>query len=87
MGRNFISEGVVRCRVRDLQIGQRVDLENDPWADPLGDNPGFPYEYETVAAIEVETDQCTRVDFESGYSCGFPPLHIVDVDGEQIIGD
>jgi hypothetical protein len=76
-------DGVARCRVDQLKIGQRVDLEGDIFADAGDSHPEFEFEFERVAAIERETDDCIRVDFESGFSCGFPPEHMVDVDGEQ----
>ena len=74
-------------RVENLQLGEFVDLEADAYADPNGngsltedgDYHGFEFEYEVVEHVEKETDTCTRVDFESGYSCGFPPWHLVAV--------
>ena len=80
--------GVTVCPVRRLTVGQRVDLESDRYADPgafsnCSEHPEFQFEFEVVAVITAETDGCYRVDFESGFSCGFPPSHCVDVDGEQ----
>ncbi len=90
-------EGVARCRVDQLRIGQRVDLQNDIFADPSGhlaaedgegesEHPEFEFAFEVVLEMTVEAtgeDACTRVDFESGFSCGFPPEHMVEVDAEQ----
>jgi hypothetical protein len=76
-------DGHVQRRVDALRIGDRVDLENDKYADPNGTNQGFPFEFLTVEAIERETRDCIRVDF-NGFSCGFPPNHWIDVDGEQV---
>lgn len=81
-------DGRAVCRVDALRLGQRVDLEADSIADPHGadgdgDHPEFAFEFETVAEIERESAECIRLDFESGFSCGFPPDHEVDVDGEQ----
>ena len=82
--RTILIEGVAKRYVRDLRIGDRVDLEADTFADPAHDpHSPFQFEFEVVAGVERETDDCTRVDFESGFSCGFPPDHLVDVDGEQ----
>jgi hypothetical protein len=87
-------EGAAKRYVRDLQPGDRVDLEGDAFADPdyipsgedapegyMGSR--FQFEFERVMEVEQETPDCIRVDFESGFSCGFPPDHLVDVDGEQ----
>ena len=83
--------GHVERRVDALRIGDRVDLEADIFADPYGGSdvadsphPEFAFEFEVVADIERETPDCIRVDFESGFSCGFPPDHWIDVDGEQV---
>lgn len=82
------------CRVDQLVIGQRVDLQNDLYADPKGrdftqdgvgsgtDHPEFETEFQVVYDIERETPDCLVVHFD-GFSCGFPPHHEVDVDGEQ----
>lgn len=88
----------VQCRIDALKVGQRVDLEADRYADPAyyakaqarepypeeaSDHPEFQYAYEVVMAVVRERPDVTRVDFESGFSCGFPPAHRVDVDPEQ----
>ncbi len=93
---------MTQCRIDQLRIGQRVDLEGDMFADPEyylaaqdgeespefnSEHPEWQFEFEKVLAVEIETDECTRVDFESGFSCGFPPDHEVDVDGEQTFDD
>jgi hypothetical protein len=36
-----------------------------------------------VEAVVPETDECTRVEFEGGFVCGFAPDHMIEVDGEQ----
>lgn len=85
-------EGVARCRIDSLRIGRRVDLEADPVADPdyyasgdpaTSEHVEFQYEFEVVAAIERETADCIRIDFASGFSCGFAPDYEIDVDPEQ----
>jgi hypothetical protein len=60
--------------ITNLRPGDRIDLEGDAYADN-GEHPEFEFEYETVLATERETPNCVRVDFESGFSCGFPPAH------------
>ncbi|RWE37437.1 hypothetical protein [Mesorhizobium sp.] len=85
-------QGHAQRLVSGLRVGDRCDLECDCFADSDGyrygsnhsDHPEFQFEFETVLAIERESEDCTRVDFESGFSCGFPPDHWIDVDGEQV---
>ncbi|MER9833396.1 hypothetical protein NKJ28_00265 [Mesorhizobium sp. M0145] len=78
-----------------MKPGDRCDLESDIFADHCGgaidsaamgdtEHPEFQFEFETVQAIEIESADCIRVDFESGFSCGFPSDHWLDVDAEQI---
>lgn len=94
--KTIIRQGVARCRVDQLEIGQRVDLQNDIFADTeayeaflfgaegkASQHPEFEFEFETVAEVERETTDCICVTFESGFSCGFPPSHEVDIDAEQ----
>lgn len=87
--RNVImQEGVARKKVADLEPGDKVDLEADAFADVSYDSeegsehPEFAFEFEIVDQVEREAVDCIRVDFESGFSCGFPVDHFVDVDGE-----
>lgn len=87
-----MSQGAVVCRVDQLRPGQRVDLEGDPIADVMYDaatcespHPEFQFEFEVVTAVDLETPGCILVTFESGFACGFPPDHEVDVDGEQVL--
>lgn len=77
--------GVVKRRIDQLRIGDRIDLFRDPIADPDEgeDHPEFAFEYAVVEHIEIETPECTRVDTSQG-SFGFPPDHWIEVDGEQI---
>ncbi len=63
----------------ELVEGDRVDLENDPYADPKHDHPYFESEYVEIAGAEPETPGCSRVDFEGTASVGFPPEHQVAV--------
>jgi len=76
----------MKLNVLSLRIGQRVDLECDPVADPgdESDHPEFAYEFEVVKSMERETEDCVCVYFESGFTCGFPVSHDVDVDPEQV---
>jgi hypothetical protein len=87
-----------RRPVTELRPGDRVDLQLDAIADAGGwaavengeswiantSHPEWEFEWEVVAAVERETADCIRVDFESGFSCGFPADWLVEVDGEQV---
>lgn len=75
-------DGHVQRRVDELRPGDRVDLQNDPIADN-GEHPEFEFEFLEVAEIDCETPECTVVYFNN-FTCGFPPDHWVDVDGEQV---
>jgi len=86
-------DGVVRRPVAELRPGDRVDLEADEYADsPLyhgysrtfSEHPEWQFEYEVVGRVELETPDCIAVHFESGFICGFPSEHEVEVDGEQV---
>lgn len=94
----YAKNGVVVCRADQLKVGQRVDLQCDPVADPDGydyardgegsgsQHPEWAFEFETVAEIEYEphpVEPAICVTFESGFVCGFPPDHEVEVDPEQ----
>ncbi len=83
-------EGVCYRRVDELQVGDRVDLQGDMFGDPDHEEDGhdcqFEFEYEAVMSIEVEKTpvvDCYVVTFVSGFTCGFPVYHEVEVDGEQ----
>lgn len=61
-------------KVEDLEPGMMVDLEKDPYADPLGDDVGFPYEFATVESVEQETADVILVYFDTS-TVGFPKGH------------
>lgn len=66
--------------VKDLQPGDRLDLEGDATADPQRDNIQLQYETVSVFELTVETPDCTLVDC-GDYACGFAPDHQVKVVG------
>lgn len=78
--------GHVQRRADQVRIGDRIDLEDDKYADPNGTNEEFPFEFATVTRVERETDQCVLIETTQG-SFGFPPDHWIDVDGEQARGE
>jgi hypothetical protein len=71
------------AKIQDLLPGDFVDLFNDKFADPNSTPDkgfkGFEFEFEIVLEVVPETATCTRIDFESGFSCGFPPDHQVKI--------
>ena len=69
----------MRKRIDQLNVGDLVDLEGDPYADPNHTNPAFPFEYAEVCEIERETPNCIAVGFEGFDVVGFPPDHTVEV--------
>lgn len=63
--------------VEDLQVGDRVDLERDPFADASGETSALLREaYQEVLEVEQETSDCVRVGFEFD-AVGFPLGHKV----------
>lgn len=71
-------KGFPRKAVEALSLGDTVDLEGDPYADPLADHH-YDTEYLTVADVVRETAECYVVHFEGGPSIGFPPDHAVPI--------
>lgn len=74
--------------VTELQEGDLVDLQNDPFYDRPTDDAdpdhdacriSIEFEYQTVVGTERETPGCVRVDFEGVCSGGFPPTHTLIV--------
>lgn len=75
-------ETMCEKQVKDLNPGDLIDLEGDPYADPNSDILAFKYEYAMVDAIDHETGNCTAV-WILGVDCfGFPPAHTVFCAGE-----
>lgn len=72
------ANGHAQRRIDQVRVGDRLDLQNDRYADPKGLRG-----VETVRNIEHETKTCIRLDFDN-LSVGFPLDHWIDVDGEQI---
>lgn len=65
--------------VKDLEEGMMVDLADDTYADPDGDNTLLANQYVEVAEIEEETPNCFGVTFTSFECIGFPPDHKIKV--------
>lgn len=71
-----------RTRVKDLKPGDRVDLENDIYADPNHDKVLLEHEYMVVDWLERESPGCVCVYFQD-FTCGFPPNHVVNVQEQE----
>ncbi len=63
--------------VKDLRVGDVVDLEGDEYADPDHDVVDYVYEYQVVGSIEIEAreGEVHVVVFEDDHVVAFPPLH------------
>jgi len=68
---------------RMLRVGDLVDLAEDPFADPDGDDPALQIEYAVVCEISRETEDCIAIGFEGLDIIGFPPGHILLVGGHD----
>lgn len=88
------ADGVVKRRVDQIRVGDRLDFQGDPFADAnrnddtgeLGDHPEFEFEFACVESVEFEphdTDPCIVLHTTQG-SFGFPPDHWIVVDAEQV---
>lgn len=66
-------------RVDELRVSDMVDLEGDKYADPNAGTPDstWQFEYGSIVGIERESATCTRLDFLTGESVGFPPDHTI----------
>lgn len=69
--------------VRDLMVGDMIDLAGDQYADPEGDNIAYDCEYAVVCEITRETSSCTVIHCEGGPSIGFPPEHMIPCAGHD----
>lgn len=78
--RNDETPGMVA--VADLQPGDMLDLQDDPYADKTEADAPNPFEFElaVVEATERETADCIVV-YSDLINCGFPPDHTVKVMG------
>lgn len=73
----------MKKRVDQLEVGDLLDLEGDPIADPHrshGEDSTDPwtFEYAEVQEIDVESRQCIGVYTTQG-AFGFPHDHLVEV--------
>lgn len=66
----------------DIQIGDLIDLECDPYADPENDNPSLKYEYVEVVEVTRENSICVAIGFEGFDTVGFPVEHQLSVKRE-----
>jgi len=66
-------------RADQIKVGDYVDLEFDPYADPDSENIQFETEYAVVEYIERETPDCVAIGFEGFDVVGFPPNHVLSI--------
>lgn len=62
-------------KAKDLKVGDFIDLEGDPYADPHSDNDYFRSEFVQVVEVTPETDDCVAVGIEGFDLVGFPVGH------------
>ena len=63
-------------QVKDIKIGDRLDLAGDNYADPDNSNTFFECQYVEVTDLENETPNCICIYTEAG-AFGMPPDHLV----------
>lgn len=73
-----LDNGKVQRLISDLRIGDSIDLENDPIADPGGCNEEFTFEFAEVIEIDRETAKCICIYTSQG-AFGFPPDHWINI--------
>lgn len=69
--------------VKDIKVGDMLDLAADKYADPLGMRIEFECEYVTVCEVIPETPGCIALGFEGIDVFGFPPDHLLKVHGHD----
>ncbi len=68
--------------VKDIKVGDALDLEGDIYADPNRNNDCYEYHYVQVDDIIVESSNCIFIVTEMG-GVGYPPEHKVKVEAEK----
>lgn len=64
---------------KDVKVGDLVDLEGDPYADPDSDILYFQDQYMEVGEVDQETPECVAIGFEGFDLVGFPTDHELKV--------
>ena len=67
----------IRIRATEVQVGDIIDLENDAYADPLGDRSEFASQYYEVVEVTREGRNCIAIGFEGFDIVGFPAPHLL----------
>lgn len=68
---------MVPTAVQKVKEGDIVDLEGDLFADPERDHLALAYDYQTVNAVDLETETCVVLWIEGFDAVGFPKGHCV----------
>lgn len=70
---------ILETPVKDVKVGDFLELQGDAYADPKKDNTVYEFEYCLVEEIEQETISCICLYFDNSNPVGFPPDHLVKV--------
>lgn len=66
-------------RVRDLKVGNHLDLSGDVFADIERGDVAFEAKYQRIADIRIDNEHCITIELESGREFWFPPDHYIRV--------
>lgn len=72
----MIDQGTIKKFVKDVEVGDMIDLEDDPYADPEG-NVEFTFAFAGVDEVEKQDVDCIVLHTTQG-SFGFPPDHLIE---------
>ena len=77
----------MRIPAHQIQPGDLIDLEGDPFADPRRDNCFLRCELALAMEVEQETPECVAIGFEGFDVVGFPTNHMLNVKGHEPCSD
>lgn len=69
----------MRLPAFQIIVGDRIDLEGDPFADPTSSNPSLACELAEVCEVTYETADCVAIGFDGFDIVGFPRYHLLNV--------
>lgn len=69
-------QGTIKKLVREIEVGDLVDLEGDKYADTCCD-PAIAFAFASVDEIEQDGVTCIVLHTSQG-SFGFPPDHLIE---------
>lgn len=65
-----------KIKVKDLKVGDQVDLESCPF---LKNQPNAEFTYAEVVEIVEESPTCIVVDYDSGGTAGYDPEQVLSI--------